>query len=94
MLIAVDDETVSGTDAQALVVEKGRRLEDVDIVVRTGYSKVRMSNPQPVVSYRFKDHREILALETGSVHPFSGGRTVLPLLMHTIYSAQHSRNPC
>ena len=78
MLVAVGDETDSRTNTKFLVVEKRGRLQDIDVVVRTGYSKVCMSNPQPVVSYRLKDNRGMLALETG---------------WHIVNASQNSRKP-
>ena len=66
VLVAVDDETDGGTNAIALIVEQGRQLEDVEVVVRRGDSKISMPYPQPVVSYSFKDHRGMLGFEARS----------------------------
>ena len=87
MLVTVGDETDGGTNAIALIVEQGRRLEDVEVVVRPGDSKISMPYPQPVVSYSFKDHRGMLGFE----YPLPGGGAVPPLPMHTIDAAQHPR---
>ena len=52
-----------------------------------------MLNPQSVINYDLEDHRGILSHVAGRVEPFPGGGTVFPLPMHTIYAAQHPREP-
>ena len=78
VLVAVGYETDGGTNVIALIVEQGRRLDDVDVVVRPGHSKISMPYPQPVVSYSFKDQRGMLGIESGGTAPSSGRGYTLP----------------
>ena len=94
VLVVVGDKTDGRTNVHALLIENGRRLEDVGVVVRPDYPKICMQNPQPVVSYDFEDHRGILVFEAGHVHLFPGDGAVLPFPMDTIYATQHSGNSC
>ena len=41
MLVAVGDKTDGRTDALTLLVEKGRRVEDVEVAVQPDYPNVR-----------------------------------------------------
>ena len=72
------------TATPALFGEEGGRVEDVDVVVRLGYTEVCMPDPELMVSDSFEDHRRMAALIATSKLASPRRRAILPRPVHTI----------
>ena len=84
MLASVGSELDGRAATPALIGEEGGRVEDINVVVRPGYTEVCMPDLEPVVSDGFEDHLRVAALVATSKLASPRRRAILPLPVHTV----------